>query len=93
VYAASGKQEQARKLLAELARRPGISPIYLSFVYVGLGDNDRALQCLGRAYRDRDFMLTNIATQTMLDPLRRDPGFQDLQRRVFEVPHSQPKLW
>jgi len=93
VYAAGGKQEQARKLLAELARRPGISPIYLSFVYVGLGDNDRALQCLGRAYRDRDFMLTNIATQTMLDPLRRDPGFQDLQRRVFEVPHSQPKLW
>jgi tetratricopeptide (TPR) repeat protein len=85
VYAAGGKPEQARKLLAELARRQGISPVFLSFIYVGLGENDQALQCLERAYHQRSFMLTNIWTQAMLDPLRPDPRFQDLERRMSNM--------
>ena len=82
IYAVSGKPEAARKLLVELAHRPGVSPVHLSFIYAGLGDNDRALECLERAYRERSFMLTNIAQQAMFDRLRRDPRFQDLQGRI-----------
>jgi TolB-like protein/DNA-binding winged helix-turn-helix (wHTH) protein/Tfp pilus assembly protein PilF len=89
VYAVAGERERARELLAELARRQGISPVYLSFVYAGLGENDHALQCLERAYREHSFMLTNIFTQSMLDRLRADPRFQDLQRRIMVMLQSR----
>jgi hypothetical protein len=69
-------------VLAELARRPGISPVFLSFIYAGLGDNDQALACLERAYRERSFLLTTISLQPMLDSLRWDPRFQNLQHRI-----------
>lgn len=82
VYAVSGKPEAARRLLQQLQHRPGISPVYLSFIYSGLGDNDRALECLERAYSERSFMLTNVSIQAMLDRLRPDPRFQDLQGRI-----------
>lgn len=85
VFAASGQPGPARKLLEKLAQRPGISPVYLSFIYTGLGDNDHALECLERAYQERSFMLTNIATQAMLDRLRSDPRFEDLQGRITAV--------
>src|SRR6516164_7764066 len=89
VYAASGKPEMARKLLEELGQRPGISPVYLSIIYAGLGDNDHALECLERAYRERSFMLTNIATQAMFDRLQPDPRFQDFQKRVTVMIQSR----
>ena len=89
VYAASGKPELARKLLEELGQRPGISPVYLSIIYAGLGDNDHALECLERAYRERSFMLTNIATQAMFDRLQPDPRFQDFQKRVTVMIQSR----
>ena len=85
VYAASGKPGPARQLLAELAHRSSISPVHLAFVYAGLGDNDQALAYLERAYRERSFMLTNITTQAMLDPLRPDPRFQDFHRRLTKL--------
>lgn len=82
VYAVAGKPEPARKLLQELGHRQEISPVYLSFIYAGLGENNHALECLEQAYREHSFMLTNIFTQAMLDPVRPDPRFQDLQRRT-----------
>jgi TolB-like protein/DNA-binding winged helix-turn-helix (wHTH) protein/Tfp pilus assembly protein PilF len=89
VYATGGKRGQARKVLAELARQPGISPVFLSFIYAGLGDNDQALACLERAYRERSFLLTTISPQPMLDPLRSDPRFQNLQHRISIMMQKQ----
>ena len=88
VFAVSGQPGPARKLLKKLAQRPGISPVYLAFIYTGLGDYDHALECLERAYQERSFMLTNIATQAMLDRLRSDPRFEDLQGRITIVMQS-----
>jgi Tfp pilus assembly protein PilF len=85
VYATAGKPEQARKVLQELTRRPGISPVFLSFIYAGLGDSGQALVCLERAYRERSFLLTTISPQPMLDPLRSDPRFQNLQHRISTI--------
>jgi hypothetical protein len=84
VYGVAGKMEQAREILAELRKR-SVSQFYLSFVYIGLGEKDEALLCLERTYRERSFMLSNVATQAMFDPLRSDPRFQDLQRRITNM--------
>jgi tetratricopeptide (TPR) repeat protein len=85
VYAVAGKPEQARKVLAELSKRPAVSPVYLSFIYVGLGRNDQAFACLENAYSERSLLVYALAgPEAMVDPIRSDPRFQDLLRRVTE---------
>jgi TolB-like protein/DNA-binding winged helix-turn-helix (wHTH) protein/Tfp pilus assembly protein PilF len=89
VYAAAGKVGQARKVLAELSKRPTVSPVYLSFIYIGLAEKDHAFACLERAYRERSLMLSIIQTETIFDPLRSDSRFHSLLRRAAGY-HDSP---
>jgi TolB-like protein/DNA-binding winged helix-turn-helix (wHTH) protein len=54
----------------------------IAILYVRLGENDRALESLERAYTERQFAMTEIAIEPALDPLRSDVRFQSLLRRV-----------
>ena len=54
----------------------------LAIAYAHLGENDRAFEQLERRYRDRGFEMLTLKTNPDLDPLRSDPRFQDLVRRV-----------
>jgi len=49
---------------------------------VGLGEFDEALVWIERAIDDRDPMIIPIKTYPCLDPLRSDPRFQALVRRM-----------
>jgi TolB-like protein/cytochrome c-type biogenesis protein CcmH/NrfG len=49
---------------------------------VALGEKDRALAMLTKSLEDRDNSLVVIKVDPRLDPLRDDPRFQDLVRRV-----------
>jgi hypothetical protein len=51
-------------------------------VHVGLGANDKAFEYLERAYEERSGSLIYLKVEPILDPLRSDPRFQDLVRRV-----------
>jgi hypothetical protein len=53
-----------------------------AIVYVGLGDRERAVAWLDKAYQDRSAFLIWLKVEPLFDPLRSDPGFQDLLRRV-----------
>jgi len=53
-----------------------------ALVYSGLGDKDQAFEWLERAYKVRDKGLTYFKVDPCLDPLRSDPRFQDLVRRM-----------
>jgi len=82
VYAASGRKADARrKLSAEMQRLTQeelyIQPGCVAEVYVSLGDRQ-----LERAYRERDAWLALLKVQPRFDPLRADPRFQDLLRRM-----------
>ncbi len=84
VYAASGKQQEARKLLAELSKTSNgrkVSPVYLSFIRVGLGEKDQAFALLEDAYRDRSAVFTQVQFEVIFDSLRSDPRLQDLWQR------------
>jgi TolB-like protein/Tfp pilus assembly protein PilF len=82
-YAMAGEQDQAQAILKRLkARREYVSPGALAVLYVALGDPERALELLERAYVEHDNQLHNLAVHPHLDPLRSDPRFQDLLRRV-----------
>jgi TolB-like protein/DNA-binding winged helix-turn-helix (wHTH) protein/Tfp pilus assembly protein PilF len=86
-YAAAGRKADARrKLSAEMQRltqkKLYIRPACVAEVYVSLGDKDEAMRWLERAYRERDAWLALLKVQPRFDPLRSDPRFQDLLRRM-----------
>ncbi len=88
-WAASGNREEAQAALAKLlalARKRYISPVGLACVYAGLGERDTAFAWLEDAYRRHTPALASIQADPQLDPLRSDPRFQDLLRRVAFPP-------
>jgi TolB-like protein/Tfp pilus assembly protein PilF len=84
-YAVSGKQVEARKLLAELESRSNqqfVSSYQIATVYAGLGDNQRALDMLEKAYTQEGIDLVQTKTDPKLDPLRNDPRFQAFLKKL-----------
>jgi tetratricopeptide (TPR) repeat protein len=84
-YADAGRRPDALRLLGELKKRQqtGYVPAG-AFVnaYLGLGDNDEAFAWFERAYEEQSNILIYIKVFPLYDPLRGDPRFQDLVRRV-----------
>lgn len=54
----------------------------VAIIYAQLGDKQRALDALEQAYSERNFMLTELAIEPALDPLRSEPRFKNLLHRV-----------
>jgi len=52
------------------------------FVYLGVGKKDQALNLLQKAYSEHSNVVAFLKVDPMYDPLRDDPRFQDLLRRV-----------
>jgi serine/threonine-protein kinase len=84
-YAHAGRRSNALRLLAELKRRreAGYIPAG-AFVnaYLGLGDNEQAFYWLEQAYKEQSNILQFLKTHPYFDPIRNDPRFADLVRRV-----------
>ena len=83
-YARVGNKAEARKDLQKLIEmsRHNIGTYEVAQVYAGLGEKDRAFEWLEKAYKIHDKSLTFLKVDPCLDPLRSDPRFQDLLRRV-----------
>jgi TolB-like protein/DNA-binding winged helix-turn-helix (wHTH) protein/Tfp pilus assembly protein PilF len=84
-YGASGNRSEAENVLAKLmeqSKKQYVSPFYVAIVYVGLGENDKAVDWLERAYRDRSNAIVFSKVDPQLDPLRSAPRFQSLLRRL-----------
>ncbi|HUU15503.1 MAG TPA: tetratricopeptide repeat protein, partial [Terriglobia bacterium] len=84
-YAVAGKRGEALKILAALknpSRRSYLPPVLVAIVYVGLGDKEEALAWLEKGYAERAASLDYLKVGPMFDPLRSDPRFQDLLRRM-----------
>jgi serine/threonine protein kinase/tetratricopeptide (TPR) repeat protein len=89
VYARMGRAPDARKVIADLqeqSTRGYIAPTNFAKVYIGLGDKEQAFAWLEKGYQQRDFWLTFLKGDPIFDPLRSDPRFQDLLRRVGPYP-------
>jgi TolB-like protein/Tfp pilus assembly protein PilF len=88
-YARSGRTADARAVLDELetrARTEYVAPPAFVYAYTGLGEGDRAFFWLEQSYRERSNLLAFLKTFPILDPLRGDPRFDDLLRRVNLAP-------
>jgi TolB-like protein/Tfp pilus assembly protein PilF len=84
-YAVSGHPGEARRILANLQRlhQQGIVPAAsLAALHGALGESNEAFVWLEKAYRERDPQLTYLKAGRRFEPLREDPRFGQLVRRV-----------
>ena len=87
-YAASGKRNEATKLLGDLKKRSNPSYSYgseIATIYASLGDKDQALNWLEKAYEER--FNPGVLMRPGFDPLRSDPRFEELVRRIGVHPN------
>jgi TolB-like protein/predicted Ser/Thr protein kinase len=69
--------------IRQAQRKTGYSSAYkIAQLYADLGNKDQAFKWLGIAYQERDFNLIGLNTDFLLDPIRSDPRFADLVRKV-----------
>ena len=84
-YSHAGRRGDALRLLAELQkrRRAGYVPA-AAFVnaYLGLGETNQAFAWLEQAYKEQSNILQYLKVHPYFDPIRADPRFAALVRRV-----------
>ncbi len=59
-----------------------VSPFCTAMIYLGLGDKRRALDGLEKAYEVRSQWLANLKVDNVFDPLRSEPRFIELLKKV-----------
>ncbi len=78
-----GGHRAARRLLIEAATQGAFGLAYLiALVSAPIGETEEAMTWLERAYEERDPLLLLAKVDPLMDPLRSDPRFQDLLRRI-----------
>jgi Flp pilus assembly protein TadD len=85
VLAISGNKAGAARVLRELvemAQRKYISPYSIAIVHIGLDNKDEAFNWMEKLYQDCNDWLIWLRVGPEFDPLRSDPRFDSLLRRV-----------
>jgi TolB-like protein/DNA-binding winged helix-turn-helix (wHTH) protein/Tfp pilus assembly protein PilF len=84
VYGRSGQQAKARAALGKLEewnRSRETVPLSIAVAHIGMGDKEKAIAWLQKAYAEHSIS-TALKVDPIYDPLRSDPRFQDLLRRL-----------
>jgi serine/threonine-protein kinase len=82
-YARAGQREKAQAILKRLqTTKVYVSTGELAVLYAVLGKGEQAFASLERAYAAHDLQLGSLGVDPVFDPLRSDPRFADLIRRV-----------
>jgi TolB-like protein/Tfp pilus assembly protein PilF len=85
LYARMGKSAEAHESISRLqehVQADGIGRYEIALIYAGLGEKDEAFRWLEQSYTAHDKGLTYLKIDPCVDPLRSDPRFHDLVRRV-----------
>jgi TolB-like protein/DNA-binding winged helix-turn-helix (wHTH) protein/Tfp pilus assembly protein PilF len=84
-YGVSGNRSEAERVLAQLmeqSKKQYVSPFYVALVYAGLSENDKAIDWLEMAYKDRSNAIVFSKVDPQLDALRSIPRFKSLLHRL-----------
>ena len=84
-YGLADRKAEAKKILDELLKLNEtryVTPAALVNVYIGLGDKDKAFEWLEKAFQEKSNYVAYLKVFPIADPLRSDPRFADLLRRV-----------
>ena len=84
-YARAGQRDEAQKILVRLseeARSRYVQAYSFVLMHLALGDKERAIDEMERAYRERDANVAQIRTDPMLDDLRGNQRFEALVNQI-----------
>ena len=84
-YALNGQRKEALDLLRKLREQSAkryVDPVAVAEIYLSLGEKDEAFRWLEKAYDDRSCWLVWYRLTPQMDPVRSDPRFKQLMRRV-----------
>jgi serine/threonine-protein kinase len=84
-YAVAGRKDEAVKILNELLEFSNKGEVFseqIALIYAGLGEKEKALPWLEMACDEHDPNMVMLKVEPAWDPLRDDPRFQDLLRRM-----------
>ena len=65
-----------------MSKKSFVPAFYFALVYAGLEDKDQAFMWLEKGYDERFNRFAYLRQEALWDPLRSDPRFSDLVRRV-----------
>jgi len=85
------KAEQILRELEQLAKQRYVSPANRASVYLGLGENEKALDWLEKAYEDRDPIFWWINGDQLYDSVRNEPRFQALLQKIDKTKAESKK--
>jgi tetratricopeptide (TPR) repeat protein len=80
-----GNRSAALKVIDELneiSAQRYVSPFYIAVIYAGLGEKEKSLEWLEKAYQERSWWIATLKSNPQFDSLRDHPQFQGLLRRV-----------
>jgi eukaryotic-like serine/threonine-protein kinase len=83
-YAVTGRRAEAQKALDqlnELSKQKYFPALDMARIYASLGEKDKAFEWLEKGYKER-YAISIIKVDPRFDPLRSDPRFADLLRRM-----------
>lgn len=84
----NGKRSEARRNLSELEglkERKYVPAYDMAIAHLGLGEKERAMEWLLKAYEERSGWLAYLRVEPRLDALRPEPEFVELMKRVEEI--------
>lgn len=84
-YATAGKRSEALQILSdlqELSKRKYVDPVLRAFLLASMGRKEEAIAALEIGYEDHSYLMRWLKVQPNFDPLRSEPRFKDLLRRM-----------
>jgi len=84
-YGMAGRTDEARVVLDEMlacAERWYVPPVQIAFVYLSVGDKNKAFEMFEKALLERSWELAFIRTEPWLDELHTDPRFVELMNQL-----------
>ena len=83
--AVAGQRKEARQILRRLEGRStsAFVPAYnFAVIHIALNEEEVAMRYMQQAYENRDWALLVLAVEPRLDPLRKDPRFQEILAKL-----------
>ena len=89
-YALMRKEENALRMLKEFKEKEYFPAALIAILTTALGHKEETFEWLNKAYKERDGILLTLNAFHFWDPIRDDPRFQELLRRMKfpQLPHN-----
>jgi adenylate cyclase len=84
-YGVAGKKDEAERIVTgfiEIYKNRYFPPMFISRVYAGMGEVDKAIEWLEKAYEERDPMFSFVKSAPSHDYMHTDPRFKAILKKM-----------